>query len=90
MPHIRLHIALSLIGLLCALNNYAQTVENDTVEKTLCINDGGNILETQKKQLAENQTYIWIKEQNNVKDTLDKDSWRIMVTETKNATYAAK
>ncbi len=90
MPHIRLHIAFSLIGLLCALNNYAQTVENDTVEQTLCINDGGNILQTERIQLTENQTYIWIKEQNNVKDTLDEDSWRIMVTETKDATYTCQ
>lgn len=90
MPHIRLHIALSLIGLLCALNNYAQTVENDTVEQTLCINDGGNILQTERIQLTENQTYIWTKEQNNVIDTLDVHSWRIMVTETKNATYTCQ
>lgn len=90
MPHIRLHIAFSLIGLLCALNNYAQTVENDTVEQTLCINDGGNILQTERIQLTENQTYIWTKEQNNVIDTLDKDSWRIMVTETKDATYTCQ
>ena len=90
MPHIRLHIALSLIGLLCALNNYAQTVENDTVEQTLCINDGGNILQTERIQLTENQAYIWTKEQNNVIDTLDKDSWRIMVTETKDATYTCQ
>ena len=74
MPHIRLHIALSLIGLLCALNNYAQTVENDTVEQTLCINDGGNILQTERIQLTENQTYIWTKEQNNVNDTSDEES----------------
>lgn len=90
MPHIRLHIAFSLIGLLCALNNYAQTVENDTVEQTLCINDGGNILQTERIQLTENQAYIWTKEQNNVIDTLDKDSWRIMVTETKDATYTCQ
>lgn len=90
MPHIRLHIAFSLIGLLCALNNYAQTVENDTVEQTLCINDGGNILQTERIQLTENQTYIWTKEQNNVKDTLDEDSWRIMVTDTKDATYTCQ
>lgn len=91
MPHIRLHIALSLIGLLCALNNYAQTVENDTVEQTLCINDGGNIrLQTKSIQLTENQTYIWTKEQNNVKDTLDEHSWQIMVTETKDATYTCQ
>ena len=90
MPHIRLHIALSLIGLLCALNNYAQTVENDTVEQTLCINDGGNILQTERIQLTENQTYIWTKEQNNVKDTLDEHSWQIMVTETKDATYTCQ
>ena len=52
MPHIRLHIALSLIGLLCALNNYAQTVENDTVEQKLCINDDdGNFLQTEWIQL---------------------------------------
>lgn len=90
MPHIRLHIAFSLIGLLCALNNYAQTVENDTVEQTLCINDGGNILQTERIQLTENQAYIWTKEQNNVIDTLDKDSWRIMVTDTKDATYTCQ
>ena len=88
MPHIRLHIALSLIGLLCALNNYAQTVKNDTVK--LCIDARGNILQTERIQLLENQTYIWIKEQNNVKDTLDEDSWRIMVTETKDATYTCQ
>ena len=91
MPHIRLHIAFSLIGLLCALNNYAQTVENDTVEQKLCINDDdGNILQTEWIQLTENQTYIWTKEQNNVKDTLDEDSWRIMVTDTKDATYTCQ
>ena len=88
MPHIRLHIALSLIGLLCALNNYAQTVENDTVK--LCIDARGNILQTESIQLLENQTYIWIKEQNNVIDTLDEHSWRIMVTETKDATYTCQ
>ena len=54
MPHIRLHIALSLIGLLCALNNYAQTVKNDTV----CIDADGNMLQTESIQLLENQTYI--------------------------------
>ena len=86
MPHIRLHIALSLIGLLCALNNYAQTVENDTV----CIDADGNMLETKKTQLAENQTYIWIKEQNNVIDTLDWHSWRIRVKETKDAIYTCQ
>ena len=44
MPHIRLHIALSLIGLLCALNNYAQTVENDTV----CIDADGKTIPLSK------------------------------------------
>lgn len=90
MPHIRLHIALALIGLLCAINNFAQTVENDTVEQTLCINEGGNILQTERIQLTENQTYIWTKEQSGVKDTLDEDSWRILVTETKDATFTCQ
>ena len=73
---------------LCAQVGYAQV---DTVEQTICLDSPKNLLlKTENIQLSENQMFIWIKEQNGVKETLDENGWRISIFETQDATYISQ
>ena len=73
---------------LCAQVGYAQV---DTVEQTICLDSPKNLLlKTENIQLSENQMFIWIKEQNGVKETLDENGWRISIFETQEATYISQ
>lgn len=82
-----LDILLFVACVLCAQAVFAQTTTVEPIEQTLCIDAAGNILQTERIQLTDNQTYIWIREQGSIRDTLDDSSWRILVTETQDATY---
>lgn len=82
-----LNILLFVACVLCAQAVFAQTTTVELIEQTLCIDAAGNFLQTERIQLTDNQTYIWIREQGSIRDTLDDSSWRILVTETQDATY---
>lgn len=82
-----LNILLFVACVLCAQAVFAQTTTVEPIEQTWCIEQSGNILKTEHIQLTDNQTYIWIKEQNGQKDTLPENGWQIIVTETQDATY---
>ena len=82
-----LNILLFVACVLCAQAVFAQTTTVEPIEQTLCIDAAGNFLQTERIQLTDNQTYIWIREQGSIRDTLDDSSWRILVTETQDATY---
>ena len=82
-----LNILLFVACVLCAQAVFAQTTTVEPIEQTLCIDAAGNILQTERIQLTDNQTFIWIREQGSIRDTLDESSWRILVTETQDATY---
>ena len=73
---------------LCAQVGYAQV---DTVEQTICLDSPKKLLlKTENIQLSKNQMFIWIKEQNGVKETLDENGWRISIFETQDATYISQ